>query len=898
MRLPRRVPWASLAELEKVCSWIYTDDNDIDAKVLAINRLSAWRAITPLPHALESTLSILVVIFQDATQASSTSSLLIRQSYSAAIIRLVNGLVDPLQLGVYARSIASIANQLGLPPWLVELRHAATHEDLPSIELLREAARESMTWLLHNYFLPTINPANLPETETTLRSLEPTLKQYKKLLKITLRDTSLKAKYKSEVVTVLKDVERWIAEAQVAGNVAAREVGWDTSNSETITRSSSRDVKEQWALERLCDTLLEKGYLVPLSKKKRDVPVDTFLPPQFSVQLWTPLLQHLQSLHSQFYSILVRRIMSVLLPESGLVPPDEATQRDASYVKCLARWTKWIIDDRVEEQSSSSLDFRKDVAIMILQSLGHLYTASRWKANSATESTTTLLESLCEDDPDLQLALTALKTFSLDVQPSDWSLDDISAMDQRLNVLLSPDSGLSPSRPASPSGNDVITTEEVAGWRLLHENSGWRPCPIGVHYSMHSSATNFMKLNSPIPQPLSKECSKAARIYQFHLVLSVKSFVDDHNNGLDGVIPRSVLENAKGFAIFTIFKAGFLFSARAGSGIVIARLDDGNWSAPSAIGTAGVGVGGQAGAEMTDFLVVLNTRARSFMAAGSLTLGGNMSIALGPLGRNGEASGALNSSGKVAAMYSYSKTRGLFGGISVEGSVIVERQDANHQAYNSPVTARMLLGGIVEAPEWASPLIRTLESCTGTPSTGRRWVEDGFQRDGPYAFGPASSPTAEQNPSFWQKKKSCTEAFTPGKRKDFGSYFESTEGRSNRLQGRAVTDWDQDIPSTSQSNPFNPTRPRFGHVTSSSSVSTTSLEMSYDNPARAHRPRALTEDLSSSSHLSTDPPTLINMDHTSSAGHIQPHAVGTHEAQGTGLGRAIALYNFNAIEVT
>ena len=65
-----------------------------------------------------------------------------RQDYAAALIRLVNGLVDPLQVGAYARSIAAIAAQLGLPAWLVELRHAATHEDLPSLELLRDAARE------------------------------------------------------------------------------------------------------------------------------------------------------------------------------------------------------------------------------------------------------------------------------------------------------------------------------------------------------------------------------------------------------------------------------------------------------------------------------------------------------------------------------------------------------------------------------------------------------------------------------------------------------------------------------------------------------------------------------------------------------------------------------------
>lgn len=113
---------------------------------------------------------------------------------------------------------------------------------------------------------------------------------------------------------------------------------------------------------------------------------------------------------------------------------------------------------------------------------------------------------------------------------------------------------------------------------------------------------------------------------------AVQSFVDSGNNGLDGVIPRSVLEQAKGFAIFTIVKAGFIFSARAGSGIVIAKLDDGSkhdthifrifiinfcaaWSAPSAIGTAGVGFGGQAGAEVTDFLVVLNSKSVSVHAS-------------------------------------------------------------------------------------------------------------------------------------------------------------------------------------------------------------------------------------------------------------------------------------------
>lgn len=226
-----------------------------------------------------------------------------------------------------------------------------------------------------------------------------------------------------------------------------------------------------------------------------------------------------------------------------------------------------------------------------------------------------------------------------------------------------------------------------------------------------------MGLNSPIPVKLQDECRKASKI--------IRSFVDSTNNGLDKVVPRSVLERAHGFAVFTVVKAGFLFSARGGSGIVIAKLDDGSWSAPSAIGTAGFGFGGQLGAEMTDFLIVLNskTAVKTFMAAGSMTLGGNLSVAVGPLGRNAEGSGTLNSKGKTAALYSYSKTKGLFGGMSIEGSIIVERQDANRQAYGQDFTAKQLLSGMVDPPHWAGELIEVLKTHIGMPG-GRQWIDD------------------------------------------------------------------------------------------------------------------------------------------------------------------------------
>jgi lipid-binding SYLF domain-containing protein len=167
----------------------------------------------------------------------------------------------------------------------------------------------------------------------------------------------------------------------------------------------------------------------------------------------------------------------------------------------------------------------------------------------------------------------------------------------------------------------------------------------------------------------------------------------------------------QGLAILTVIKAGFLGSARYGNGVVVARLADGSWSAPSAIGTGGAGFGGQIGFELTDFVFILNDAAavRTFSQAGSLTLGGNVSIAAGPVGRNAEAAGAASLK-SVAGIFSYSKTKGLFAGVSLEGSVIIERRDTNEKLYGQRFTARQLLEGAVRSPQAAQPLMTVLNS--------------------------------------------------------------------------------------------------------------------------------------------------------------------------------------------
>jgi SH3 domain-containing YSC84-like protein 1 len=172
----------------------------------------------------------------------------------------------------------------------------------------------------------------------------------------------------------------------------------------------------------------------------------------------------------------------------------------------------------------------------------------------------------------------------------------------------------------------------------------------------------------------------------------------------DRAIPDRVLRDAKGLAILTVTKAGFIGSARGGSGIVVARTAKG-WSGPSAIGTGGLGVGFQAGVEITEFVIVLNTQeaVNAFSKGGNVTLGGNLSAAVGPVGRTAEGNVALQ-----AAMYTYSISQGLFAGVSLEGTVIATRDEANAEYYGKPVAATDILAGKVKAPAGAQKLPQVL----------------------------------------------------------------------------------------------------------------------------------------------------------------------------------------------
>ncbi len=169
-------------------------------------------------------------------------------------------------------------------------------------------------------------------------------------------------------------------------------------------------------------------------------------------------------------------------------------------------------------------------------------------------------------------------------------------------------------------------------------------------------------------------------------------------------IPPAVLKDAKGLAILTVFKAGFMVSGRGGSGVVVAKTAKG-WSGPSAIGMGGVGFGPQIGGQVTEYILVLNTpdAVAALSREGNVQLGGELSVAAGPVGRSAEVGVT-----PMAAVYAYSINQGLFVGASLEGTVVMTRNDANAQYYGRSVTPQQILAGGVAPPAGANRLERVL----------------------------------------------------------------------------------------------------------------------------------------------------------------------------------------------
>ena len=176
-------------------------------------------------------------------------------------------------------------------------------------------------------------------------------------------------------------------------------------------------------------------------------------------------------------------------------------------------------------------------------------------------------------------------------------------------------------------------------------------------------------------------------------------------------IPQSLIDKADCVIVFpSVLKAAFIVGASYGRGVMTCRRGDnfdGRWGAPSMMALEGASFGFQAGAQATDFvLLVMNEDGAKGILASKVKIGGDASAAAGPVGRNASAETDVT---LRAQILTYSRARGLFAGVSLAGSTVRPDNDANERVYGKKISARdIVLHHAVPPPPSAALLLSTL----------------------------------------------------------------------------------------------------------------------------------------------------------------------------------------------
>jgi len=177
----------------------------------------------------------------------------------------------------------------------------------------------------------------------------------------------------------------------------------------------------------------------------------------------------------------------------------------------------------------------------------------------------------------------------------------------------------------------------------------------------------------------------------------------------DQSIPEDLLRSCRAIAIFpSTISAGFVIGGKYGQGIMMVRDETtGKWSPPAVFTIAGGSFGWQIGGQATDFvLLVMNRRSVDGLLQGKFKLGADADVAAGPVGRSAEASTDIQLKGGIL---SYSRSRGLFAGVKLEGAVIAEHREADAELYGKRVSAsEILLKNKVKMPKAADSVLKIL----------------------------------------------------------------------------------------------------------------------------------------------------------------------------------------------
>ncbi|ESZ95251.1 hypothetical protein SBOR_4363 [Sclerotinia borealis F-4128] len=291
--------------------------------------------------------------------------------------------------------------------------------------------------------------------------------------------------------------------------------------------------------------------------------------------------------------------------------------------------------------------------------------------------------------------------------------------------------------------------------------SAWEKTKTGGKAAFDKGWTAFEKLGGPVnkltnkigseafwPTAMEKECEKAARIlksfckdgFMAEQQKDASQDSDTKKKVQDGPskppkvlvkIPQKVIKNCVGLAIYTTMRSGLWVSGAGGSGVLIAKNENGQWSPPSGILVHTLGVGFMAGIDIYDCVIVINDRkALEAFSKLRVSLGGEISVVAGPVGSGGILDSELLKSRKP--LFSYMKSRGLYAGAQVDGTIIIERNDENARYYGERLpVAQILQGRVPSLPPTAELLMEVAKDAEGRPDLNQSVLQQVYDKPAP-----------------------------------------------------------------------------------------------------------------------------------------------------------------------
>jgi len=242
---------------------------------------------------------------------------------------------------------------------------------------------------------------------------------------------------------------------------------------------------------------------------------------------------------------------------------------------------------------------------------------------------------------------------------------------------------------------------------------------VGTNYDNGASSPIARGVFLLVPQTKEKYSVKSDEKDSEKIAKATEVLEDLTATG-DKKIPNELLERAEAVAVIPhMVKGAFGIGGRFGKGVISQRLPDGRWSAPSFIEIGGGSFGAQLGVSSTDLVLVFTDRKALSMLEGGrdLKIGADASAVAGPIGRSAEAGTNLK---LESAIYSYSRSKGLFAGVALDGAVLNIDKDRNAKVYGASADARDILNGRIAANATVQPFVNALDRVSPKPRVSQK----------------------------------------------------------------------------------------------------------------------------------------------------------------------------------